>query len=246
RAQRRELKRRHAVIRDLVYAFSHDLRTPLLANALVMRLAVQGAYGPLSDALRGSLENGLSANQDLLDLADKLLVVARLEGGEGLPDVARLDLAEVVRQRARDLEPRLAERSLALDLRLEPAPVRGSATDLRRVAQNLLDNAIKFSPPGGTIVARVAREDGQAVLSVTDSGPGVPEDLRPRLFQRFRGGGAGAGSGLGLYLARSIVQAHGGRIAYRREAGRSVFEASLPLDAPEEAAPARELEGAAR
>ena len=241
RGQRRELERRHAVIRDLVYAFSHDLRTPLIANALVMRLAVQGAYGPLDPELQRSLVNGLGANQDLLDLAEKLLVVARLEGGEPPLDVASLDLADVVRRRARELEPRLRERNLTLNLELRPAFVSGSAADLRRVAQNLLDNAAKFSPPGGIISARVAREGREAVLSVRDAGPGVAPDVAARLFQRFRGGGAGAGSGLGLYLARSIVQAHGGSITYHRDGGESVFEARLPLSiAAPEAEPALE------
>ena len=207
----------------------------LMANLVVMRLALQGAYGELPGDLRRSLDNGVSANQDLLALADKLLAVAKLESGELTAGIELLNLNEVLTRRAAEIAPALEARGVRLAL---DAPttvtVRGDGAELRRAVQNLLDNAGKFSPPGGVVEVRLWADAASALahLQVIDAGPGVPPDLLGRLFQRFRGSGPGAGSGLGLYLAHSIVAAHGGHLTYRRtDDGHSVFEITLPLHA---------------
>ncbi|HEX7022824.1 MAG TPA: histidine kinase dimerization/phospho-acceptor domain-containing protein, partial [Trueperaceae bacterium] len=112
--QRGELSRRNTVIRDLVYAFSHDLRTPLLANAMNMQLALDGAFGDLSAEFRRTLENGLDANEDLLELADSLLLVARYESGELPSKPEPVNLVTVLRQAHARLEPVLEARSLCM------------------------------------------------------------------------------------------------------------------------------------
>lgn len=234
--QRTELARRNGVIRDLVYAFSHDLRTPLIANAMNMRLALEGAYGELSDEYKSVLHNGLSANEDLLELADSLLLVARIESGENLESPQTVDLATLLRQTLERLKPLIQEKTVKLVL-AAPNEFRalGRATELRRVFQNLLDNAVKFSPPGGIVEITLSRDDSDlsaqgAILSVCDSGHGVAEAVLPRLFERFSHGRAGGGSGLGLYLSKQIVAGHGGEIRYTpRELGGSCFTVWLPL-----------------
>lgn len=155
---RAELERRNGVIRDLVYAFSHDLRTPLIANTMNMRLALEGAFGQLSPEYRRTLENGLSANEDLLELADSLLLVARFESGETL---ARL-------------EPVLQEKGVRVELEA-PAQLKvlGRPAELRRVFQNLLDNAAKFSPRGGVVTVRLVFDDAYT------SARGAPRGARP-------------------------------------------------------------------
>jgi signal transduction histidine kinase len=113
--------------------------------------------------------------------------------------------------------------------------VLGRPAELRRVFQNLLDNAVKFSPQAGVVEVRLFLDDTStsaqgARLEVLDRGPGVPSALRPRLFGRFSHGRAGGGSGLGLYLARQIVTEHGGEILYSsREGGGSRFTVFLPI-----------------
>lgn len=227
----REMVRRNGVIRDLIYAFSHDLRTPLIANTMNMQQALAGAYGPLAPHFADNLRNGLAANQELLELAEKLLLVAQLESGEALSPKTQLDLAELLRQTAERFAPLLQEKALGLQLDLpQQLWLEGRENDLRRVIQNLLENAIRFAPQGSDVLLTLHSKDSRAWLEVADQGPGVPHEMRPRLFLRFSKGTAGAGSGLGLYLARQIVQAHGGQIGYRdRTGGGSVFWLSLPL-----------------
>lgn len=233
RENRAQLAERGELLRDLVYAFSHDLRTPLLANGMNMRSALDGAYGELPQDYRASLQNGLEANEALLALADQLLLVAKYESGEGeQDDVETVNLRELILSVISDLKPRAAAKGVLFETPLDGAVVRGRRHDLRRAVQNLLDNAVKFSPAGGTVQVTLTPGDDEVIFSVQDQGRGVPSSQQGRLFQRFRGSGAGSGSGLGLYLTRRIAEAHGGTVRYRRTASaRSEFSLTLPLGA---------------
>jgi signal transduction histidine kinase len=222
---RAELERRADVIRDLVYAFSHDLRTPITANVFNMRLALEGAFGTLPADYRATLEHGIEANNDLLDLADSLLLLARLESEEPVPGFETFSLEAAARSSAARFHGARFVWQVSGD-----TTVRARAPDVRRVVQNLLDNAVRHSPPDAEIEVHLAREAQTVRLEVWDRGPGVPSDLEPRLFQRFSTGKAGGGTGLGLYLARRVAQAHGGRVGYHRRVGDSgsVFWLELP------------------
>jgi signal transduction histidine kinase len=229
--QQGELARRNGVIRDLIYAFSHDLRTPLMANAMNMRLALEGAYGELPEELRKNLKNGLEANQDLLELAEELLLLAQLESGETLPPKRSIDLARLVLEGVERLEGLWREHRIKISLRIpEQLEVLGREGELRRLLQNLLDNAAKFAPSGSEVEVRLEQAGGFALLEVADRGPGVPQETRQRLFTRFSSHRAGSGKGLGLYLARQIAESHGGSICYlERPGGGSLFQVKLPL-----------------
>ncbi|WP_293912586.1 HAMP domain-containing sensor histidine kinase [Deinococcus sp.] len=234
-AKQHQLAEQGERMRDLIYAFSHDLRTPLMANALNIQMALRGAYGPLPGEYLRTLENGLEANETLLSLADQLLLLAKYEGGER-EELLSLDLEALTLSVLTQFGAQAGARDVTFRTELEPLHVCANRFDLRRAIQNLLENAVKFSPPGTTIELSLKSEDGQAVLMVADEGPGVPESRLPALFQRFRGGGAGAGSGLGLYLTRRIMEAHGGQVSYVRAlppltpTPRSLFSLSLPLE----------------
>lgn len=235
RRNREQLAERGELLRDLVYAFSHDLRTPLLANAMNMQAALKGAYGPLPDAYLATLRNGLEANETLLSLADQLLLIARYESGEADQNAAEAEEPQEVRLRelvlsvVRDLAARADARGVTVDTQLDGVSVQGRRHDLRRAVQNLLDNAVKFAQPGGQVLVSLAEQNGDAVIHVLDDGPGVPPARQARLFQRFRSGGAGSGSGLGLYLTRRIAEAHGGTVTYTRAArAQSLFTLTLP------------------
>ena len=230
RAGREQLRERGELLRDLVYAFSHDLRTPLLANAMNMQGALRGAYGPLPQAYRETLGNGLDANAALLALAEKLLLVTKYESGETDDQTSDVNLRTLVQGVLEDLRPRTEASRLNVERQLSAARVQGRPHDLRRAVQNLLDNAVKFSPPDGTLRVTLTGEDGEVTLTVQDDGPGVPLSREPQLFQRFRSGGAGGGTGLGLYLTRRIAEGHGGSVRYVRTQQRSLFILTLPVD----------------
>ncbi len=234
--QNTELARRNAVIRDLVYAFSHDIRTPLMANAMNMQQALGGAFGALPAAYLQTLQNGLSANEDLLDLADSLLLVARYESGEAAPQPETLDMSVLLRQVVSQQALTLGAKHLSVTVNAPTSlTLLGQQGELKRMVQNLLGNAIKFSPNGAQVEVTLKRHDESTSaqglqLEVLDRGAGIAKEQQVRLFQRFSSGKAGGGIGLGLYLSKRIVEAHGGHIYYQeRDGGGSCFAVWLPI-----------------
>jgi signal transduction histidine kinase len=225
--QRVLLERRNTVIRDLIYAFSHDLRTPLMANGMNMKLALEGAFGELPAPYLQSLENGLAANQDVLKLADGLLLIARFESGESNPQTETIALRETLLEMVARLKPIADAQEIDFKLNLSAVNVLGNSLDLRRVFQNILDNAIKFSPVKSTIELNLFESNQTARIEVEDLGLGPSPELEHRLFTRFSSARAGGGTGLGLYLAKRIIEAHNGSIGYTR-GSKTVFWIELP------------------
>jgi signal transduction histidine kinase len=229
------LRERSDVIRDIVYAISHDLRTPLSAANMTMRQALDGAYGVVPPAYREILERTIESNDALRRLAETLLLVARYESGEESRGREYVDLERIALDVASELEPLWREKHLDVRVACDAAPlVRGDDRELRRALVNLLANAVAWTPSGRGIVVRVGADEGRARVTVEDEGYGVPEHERPDLFQRVREGPSrhGAGSGLGLYLVRRIAEGHGGSVTYApRRDGGSAFTLDLPLAA---------------
>ncbi len=226
------LEERNAVIRDLVYALSHDLRTPLAALGMTMRQARDGAFGPLPDAYREIVDRSIVATDDVQRLADTLLLVARFESGDRRPEREPVDLADLAAQIGGEMTAMASERGVALRTRTDgPARVIGDRGDLRRAIINLVANAVEHTPAGGSIDLAVTRQQGRVEVRVTDDGAGVSEKARAHLFARFARGDdrAGGGSGLGLYIAKRVAEDSGGTIAYAPNAPRgSTFTIGLP------------------
>lgn len=227
------LSRRGEVIRDLVYALSHDLRTPLSAAAMTMQQALDGTYGPLPEKYREILARSVASNDDLRRLAETLLLVARYESGEQSTSREPVDLAALAESVREELEPLSHAKSIECSVDASEAIILGDAGELRRALMNLLANAINWTPEGGHVrVAVVSTADSRVVVRVEDDGYGVPAHMRDRLFQRFGsedGTRQGAGSGLGLYIVRLIAQSHGGSAAYEPGPGTgSVFSLDFP------------------
>lgn len=212
------LEERGGVIRDLVYALSHDLRTPLAALGMTLRQARAGAYGELPERYREIVERSIVATDDVQRLAETLLLVARLESGDRRLERELIDLADLGRQIAGELDALAATRHVALSVDIADGAVQvvGDRSDIRRALTNLVANALEHTPAGGQVVIGIRRDANTAVVRVTDDGFGVSEKMRAHLFGRFARGDdrRGGGSGLGLYIVRRVAEESGGSVAY--------------------------------
>jgi signal transduction histidine kinase len=195
--------------REFVADASHELRTPLTSVLANLELLEEELAGEQRDTAASALRS----TRRMRRLVADLLLLARADAGRAAPH-RELDLSEVVVEAAAELEPVAADHLLTVD-----APrgmvVRGARDELHRLALNLLENAVKHTDPGTAIRATVSRgEDGEVVLAIEDEGPGVPADLRGRVFERFVRGAAdrGGSSGLGLAIVRAVAETHGGSV----------------------------------
>lgn len=187
---------------------AHQLRTPLA----VLKVQVQSALRGDVDAQQALQEISGTVDRATL-LANQMLSLAKVEQLRQQSGATAMDLAETVRAVALDLSPLIAEHNLDFSLDTQPAPVFAHDWMLRELARNLLHNAVKHCPPGGTLAVQIAVDTHHAVLTVSDSGPGISSELRERLFQPFSAGDVRNGSGLGLAICREIVAALGGSIS---------------------------------
>jgi heavy metal sensor kinase len=215
---------------------SHELRTPLTAIRSIGEVALQDTK-PTDVAYRDVIASMLEETDRLRDLADNLLMMARADSGMAPLKRESIDVGDLVHEAVEYMRPLFEEKgqTLSTDL-VNGAHIHADRTTLRQAIINLLDNATKYTPAGGCISAAVRQSnDGAITVDIEDSGPGIPENLRDRIFERFyrvdsaRSGDAGAG--LGLSIARWAVEVNGGRIEFQsREGGGSRFRISIAAD----------------
>jgi heavy metal sensor kinase len=210
---------------------SHELRTPLATLLGELELALRRPRTP--EELRGTVETTLEELQRLARLVESLLTLARSDASS-LPTESRaVDLVEVARDAVGPYEALLAAREVTL-VWDAPSPVTARADPLwaGRVIANLVDNACKLTPAGGTVTVAVRSEGERALVEVRDTGPGVPEGERARIFERFyRGESARAASdgfGLGLALGREIARSLGGELEALPSDAGARFMLALP------------------
>jgi signal transduction histidine kinase len=212
---------------------SHDLRTPLTHLRGAAEMALAGP--PDIDRYREALADCVEEADRVLVMLNTLMDISEAESGAMQLQREAVPLADVV-ARATDLYRDVAEaKGVTLDVRRadNDVVVVGDRTRLEQVAANLIDNAVKYTPTGGRVEASIGRTDDQAILSVRDTGVGIPADELPRIWDRlFRGDSSRTerGLGLGLSLVRAIVEAHGGTVEVASEPGRgSAFTVRLPV-----------------
>jgi signal transduction histidine kinase len=217
---------------EFVALISHDLRTPLTSIMGYIELALDEELEPET---RSYLEVVARSSSRLLRLVDDLLFVARLQSGRLDLNTTRIDLNEIARQSAEEARGRADAKDLQLLVDVDgPVPVDADRGRIFQLLDNLISNAIKFTPDGGTVEIRVAA-DGAARLEVCDTGVGFTHAEAARVFERFYRTEAAMerqvpGTGLGLFIAHAIADAHGGRIsAHPRSGGGAVFRVELPL-----------------
>jgi len=220
-------------LRQFVADVSHELRTPLTALYTFNDL-LQGGAGEDPATRREFLAESAGQIERLNWLTRNLLHLSRLEAGITRIEPRPADLGETLRRVVASTSPAAGTKGVAILLDAPPLVVTHDAPRLEQALGNIIGNAVKFSPPGGTVDVRLYVCGARAVVETRDEGPGIPPDEAPRVFERFyRGRDAnrgGEGSGLGLAIAKVIVDAHGGAIEIRRGLDRgTAIVVSLPL-----------------
>lgn len=206
------LERTLGAQREFVADAAHELRTPLTALRLQVQLAERAQAPDERSAAFATLKQGL---ERATRLVEQLLTLARQEPEATQQPRAAVDLGALVHDVVSVLEPLAAAKSMDLGVTSnEAGAIRGEQDGLRTLLINLLDNAIRYTPAGGRVDVASYREDGRAVLAVTDTGPGIPPEERERVFDRFyrRVSSETSGSGLGLSIVRNIAQRHGAQL----------------------------------
>jgi two-component system sensor histidine kinase TctE len=176
----------------------------------------------LGSGLRAEVETMHSAMIRASRLARQLLALAKAESATSDPQPLQpIDLKSIGDSAAQEWVPRAVERDIDLGFALESAPALGDPILLRELLNNLVDNALRYTPAGGSITVRSGDSPKGPFLSVEDTGPGIPESARSRVFERFYRveGSPGEGSGLGLAIVKEVVDRHGGTIALETASG---------------------------
>jgi signal transduction histidine kinase len=200
---------------DLARIAVHDLRNPLGVVSASLEVMADALPGDGDRRLRSPLQLARQACQRALDLVDSILQVSRLESGLVPLQRQPVQAAKVMAEVAKGLGLLAREGELALEVEArEDLPlIWADESLLRRVLENLARNALTFTPPGGRVSIAARRHEDMLLMEVSDTGPGIPDELQGRLFQKFTSGpGPKQGSGLGLAFCKLAVEAHGGRI----------------------------------
>lgn len=229
-----ELARLNAQKNALLGIAAHDLRNPLDVIASYSRFLLEDD-GLAEDERERFLRRIMKSSEFMRGLVDELLDYARIEAGRLELDRQACDVAALVEENVA-LNGVIAEaRGLRIVLeRGEAARARVDVSKIEQVLNNLIGNAVKFSPPGGTITVRVGADGAGVVIEVRDQGPGIAPEAIERIFEPFEKGGAvprggDKGAGLGLAIVRHIVHGHDGRISVSsRPGGGSLFQIHLP------------------
>lgn len=229
---------RHALegkqyVEDYVQVLTHELKSPLSAIRGAAELLEEDMPAAQRQHFLGNLRAETARMQDLVD---RMLQLSALENRDALRDVADVDVAALVNETLESLAPTIAAKGLRVERRVDgPCTVRAEHFLLRQAVANLLQNAIDFSPTGGTLSVSARTEDGSVSFSVADEGPGIPEYALPRIFDRFyslrRADTGRKSSGLGLAFVKEVAELHHGQVTVQNRPDTGAIAAlTLPAN----------------
>ncbi|PKN94927.1 MAG: hypothetical protein CVU44_03730 [Chloroflexi bacterium HGW-Chloroflexi-6] len=216
----RKLSELNQLKANFIANISHELRTPLTHIRGYLELLHAEALGELNEGQKSSLEVSLRSANRLQNLIDDLILFSQASRGELTLQLKPVDLNLLISSILTRTNPKAVERSIALNLELDPSlpPVQADDEKLSWVISQLLDNAIKFTPSGGVVTLQILRNDSMVTLNVCDTGIGIPPEREKEIFEPFHQLDGSAtrrygGTGLGLALVKQIVEAHGSLIS---------------------------------
>lgn len=202
---------------DFVHHMSYELRAPLTSIIGFAHFLGDPSTGPMTPKQSEYLSYITTSTDALLAISNNILDLATIDAGAMKLNLGPVDLRKTVDEATAGIQDRLARENIRLDVQIDPA-IGDFVADERRIVQvlyNLLANAVGFSPPNSTVVLRARRTHASVVFSVSDSGPGIPEEVKDKVFDWFESHANGSrhrGAGLGLSLVRSFVELHGGKV----------------------------------
>ncbi|HUQ29903.1 MAG TPA: HAMP domain-containing sensor histidine kinase [Candidatus Paceibacterota bacterium] len=233
--QLREIDRRKS---EFISVVAHQLRTPLAGFKWALDLLVKGQAGPVTPEQKQILDKSYEGNEHMISLVEEMLRADRVEGGHFDITPASVDIVQVVKNIISDITP-LAEKkqiTLVFEHGAETIPhIMLDPDKIRAVFQNLIENAISYSPAGSAVTVVVRKEEKNVLITVSDQGIGIPKGEEGEIFSRlYRAKNARLarpdGSGLGLYIAKNIVTLHGGTIRFESVENKgTTFFVTLPL-----------------
>jgi signal transduction histidine kinase len=228
---------------DLVATVSHELKTPLTAVRLAVHVLLEETVGPLTPKQTELLVDARDNAERLLALIEQLLALARLQRTQDRAAFQPEDPVELLRRAADGVRPRAEDKHVDLEVAVDdpPLPVVVDSERIGQALMNLLNNAVTYTPAGGKVTLSAAPAgDGRVVLSVADTGVGIPPEYLPRVFDRFfriPGHSDETGTGLGLAIVKEIVTAHKGEVTCESEPGKgTTFRITLPASGGAEGA----------
>lgn len=230
-----ERKEAERLRQEVVAMITHDLRTPLATVSNIFDFLGRGDFGKLSEKGDKYVDSGVRNINRMMTLVNDLLDIEKLKSGSIDLEVRAVNLADALRNCAGLYLALGAEDGIDVTVDSEDDDIKVLADEekLSRLLNNLVANAVKFSPRGGTVKISLSRRDGGAIISVSDQGPGIPDGVIDRVFERFfqvqKSSRKGLGSGLGLSIVKAIADAHGFRVwAESAEGEGSTFKLLIP------------------
>lgn len=220
--------------KEFVEMVSHDLRTPLSNLVIFLEAISLGLHKKWTDEkLKGNAERNFEEVSRLIRLINKLLEIDKLESGFDKPEFARLMLSDAVESAVNAVNATATKKGVTFDRLVPDSMILADPDQLAQILINLLGNAVKFSPDNGKITIKGKEEPDAVEIRICDQGPGIPEELRDHIFERFgqvKTAKSKEGTGLGLAICKSLVEAHGGTLGVTSEIGvGSEFWFRLPI-----------------
>jgi len=223
---------------EFVSLSAHQLRTPLSAIKWTLRMLLDGDLGKITEEQREFLEKTYKSNERMINLINDLLNITRIEEGRYLYKPIFINIEPIIQSVLDAYKDEIKERKLKLNF-IKPKEklpeIKVDVEKIRLAIQNLLENAIRYTKAGGEMKISLKYLGDKIECSVSDTGVGIPEDQRARVFSKFfRGSNVirleTEGSGLGLFITKNIIEAHGGRIWFESKEGEgTTFYFTLPL-----------------
>lgn len=223
---------------DFIMNISHELRIPLNSVIGFSDLLLEGAFGPLNIRQSKYVSNILLSGESLLEIIENLVDISRIEAGEKTLNYEEIDIASLLGEVRISLISPASKKKIAVELKVDTSveKIKADRTKLRRILYNLISNAIKFTPEKGKVTVSASKKEEMLEIKVSDTGTGMLKEYYEKTFaplaqadpsKVLRSGGAG----LGLYIVKSLIDLHGGKISVDSEVGKgSTFTFTLPTE----------------